>query len=63
MSDKTGNFIHAKRIVDFYLAKLDDDMTPAAKFAAQYAHLKLMGFRSQSIVNSLSSYQIEVNNG
>jgi hypothetical protein len=60
MENQEGNFIHAKRIVDFYLMKLDEDLTPEARFAAQYAHLKLMGFRAQSIVNSLASYPIEV---
>lgn len=60
MSNSANNFIHAKRIMDFYLEKLDSDTTPEARFAGQYAHLKLMSFRSQSIVNSLASYKIKV---
>ena len=55
-----GRFIHAKRIMDFYLGKLDQDLTTDSKFASQYAHLKLMEFKAQSIINSLSSYQIKV---
>jgi len=53
------NFIHAKRIVDFYIDKLKDEMTPQAQFALQYAHLKLMKFRAQATVNSLTSYPIK----
>lgn len=55
-----NRFIHAKRIMDFYLEKLDQDTSVEARYAGQYAHLKLMSFKSQSVVNSLASYKIEV---
>lgn len=58
----TNSYISAKRIFDFYLTKLSEDVTSRdAQFAQQYAHLKLLRYKTNGIKNSLESYTIVTN--
>jgi len=54
-------FVAAKNIVDFYIAKLSKDTeSKEAVFAMQYAHLKLLRLRTNATLNTLESYNLEV---
>jgi hypothetical protein len=55
-------FSAAKNIVDFYTKKLTEDTdNPNAIFAIQYSHLHLLKLRTNASLNTLESYDIEVN--
>lgn len=56
-----NEFTHAKRIFDFYMEKCTEDISSTtAPYATQYANLKLLRFRTNSILNALESYDIKV---
>lgn len=57
----TNAFTSAKSIVDFYMEQLTNDAeNPNAHFALQYANLKLLKLRTESMLDALESYEIEV---
>jgi hypothetical protein len=54
-------YIHAKRVMDFYIKKLEGDKENSeALFTLQLAQLKLMKYKTQCLLDGLSSYDIEV---
>lgn len=56
-----SNFSSAKNIVDFYMNKLSEDIeNKEAIFALQWANLHILKLRTNSTLNTLESYDIEV---
>lgn len=56
----TPNFIHAKRILDYFLRKCQEDPSVESQFAQQYANLRIMEHKCDNILTSLSAYHIEI---
>jgi hypothetical protein len=57
-----STYNNAKKIFDFFMEKASEDtFNTDAVWAQQYANLKLMKYRTQSIKNALESYKIEAN--
>ena len=50
----------AKKIMDFYQSKLEDDDRKQAQFALQYSGLQMARYRMSCVYDSLTSYPIEV---
>lgn len=56
-----NNYSNAKKIMDFYIKKLEDDKeNPQAQFVLQLAQLKLLKYRTNCMLDGLESYDIEV---
>ena len=50
-----------KKIMDFYIKKLEaDKQNPQAQFSLQMAQLKLMSYKVNCILDSIESYDLEV---
>jgi len=61
MESKLNNYSHAKKIMDFYMKKLEGDKeNPQAQFSFQMAQLKLMKYKANCLLDGLESYDIEV---
>jgi hypothetical protein len=54
-----NNYTHAKKVFDFYMTKLSEDDKVAAVYAQQYANLRILRLRTESLLNSLESYTIK----
>lgn len=52
--------IAAKRVLDFYIEKLEDDDTEESKWALQYINLQMAKYRCNTILNMLYSYPVKV---
>lgn len=55
-----NSFSSSKKVMDFYMSKLEQSDKPEAQYALQYANLKLMRYRLTCILDSLHSYDIKV---
>ena len=55
-----NDYSNAKKIFDFYMAKLEEDNRPESVYAQQYANLRIFRQRTEAILNSLESYDIEI---
>jgi len=55
-----NNYTSAKKIFDFFIEKASEDKSSKAVFAQQYAHLKLLRYRIESLLNPLESYNLEI---
>ena len=56
-----NKYTNAKIIFDFYMNKLQEDTSVQGNLSAmQFANLKLLKLRTNSLLNSLYSYKIEV---
>lgn len=56
-----NNYSHAKKIMDFYIKKLEQDkLNTQAQFTLQMAQLKLMKYKINCVLDGLESYDIEV---
>ena len=53
-------FISAKKIMDFYMGQLEKDQTQGAQFAQQYAHLKMMEYRANCMLDPAYNYDLKV---
>jgi hypothetical protein len=58
MSD--GTFASAKRIMDWYVAKLAEEETQEAQYAMQYAALHSLRHRTKALKDGLEAYPVEV---
>jgi hypothetical protein len=56
----TGTFSSAKKVMDFYIARLSEEESQEAQFAQQYAALHALRYRTQALKDGLESYHIEV---
>lgn len=56
----TTQHIAAKKILDWYMEKLEDDDSMEAKDALQYLHLQLLKYKANTTLNTLYSYPITV---
>ncbi len=54
-----NNYTHAKKVFDFYMTKLVEDDKVEAVYAQQYANLRILRLRTESLLNSLESYTIK----
>jgi len=54
-----NNYTHAKKVFDFYMTKLAEDDKVEAVYAQQYANLRILRLRTESLLNSLESYTIK----
>ena len=54
------NYSYAKKIFDFFLEKAAEDTSTEAVYAQQYAHLKLLRYRTDALKTSLENYNIKV---
>lgn len=51
----------ARNIMDFYMEKLEEDLENSnVHFAVQYANLKLLKYRTSSLLDAIESYTIKV---
>lgn len=55
------SYTHAKKVMEFYLTKLEQDKSnPQSQYAMQLAQLKLMKYKVNCLLDGLTSYDIEV---
>ncbi len=50
----------AKIVFDWYIEKLENDISSEAQYALQYFNLQLTKYKSQVMLNTLYSYPIKV---
>ena len=55
-----NQFISAKKMMDFYLKKLETEESQNAQFAQQWAHLKMMEYRANCMLDTAVNYDIKV---
>jgi hypothetical protein len=53
-------YIHAQKILNFYMEKLEDDDSSEAKWALQWLHLQMAKFKCNNILDMLKSYPLEI---
>lgn len=58
MSD--SKFIAAKKIMDFYMKRLESGESQDTQFALQYAHLKMMEYRANCMMDTATNYDLKV---
>lgn len=54
------SFASAKKIMEFYQAKLEDDDRPECQYAIQYGGLRMARYRMSCVHDSLSTYPLTV---
>ena len=52
--------VAAKRVLDFYIEKLEEDSTEESKWALQYINLQMAKHRCNTMLNMLYSYPVTV---
>jgi len=50
----------AKIVLDWYIERLEEDMSPESQYALQYLNLQLTRYKSEAALNMLYSYPISV---
>jgi hypothetical protein len=52
--------ISAKKVLDWYIERLEEDETAESKDALQYINLQLMRYKANTTLNTLYSYPIGI---
>jgi hypothetical protein len=58
MSD--NKFISAKKVMDFYMKKLEGEESQGAQFAQQWANLKMMEYRANCMLDVAYTFDLKV---
>lgn len=53
-------YIHAQKVLNFYMEKLEDDDSEEAKWALQWLHLQMAKFKCSNMLDMLTAYPIEI---
>lgn len=53
-------FISSKKIMDFYVKKLERDEVQGSQFALQWANLKMMEYRAACMLDATYNYDLKV---
>ena len=60
MNNLTTQHVAAKKVLDWYMQKLEDDETSESKDALQYFNLQVAKYKAETTLNILYSYPITV---
>lgn len=55
-----AKFANAKKVMNFYMTKLEDSDTTESQYALQYAHIQMVRYRLTCVLDALHSYEIDV---
>lgn len=58
-----NRYMAAKKIMDFYQSKLEEDERQQAQFALQYSGLRMARYRMECVYDSVTSYPLDVEEG
>ena len=53
-------YIHAQKVLQFYIEKLEDDDIEEAKWALQWINLQMLKYKCNNMIDMLTAYPLEV---